>query len=253
MVVTVGRKKPVLGGDRLNILVIQSSSIDPIGLLGEFLAAKGATLHVWLPLLQPQPPAGDYHSLIVLGGSMHAGDDAGFPHLRHAMELIHRFHTAGKPVMGICLGAQLIARTFGAKVYQHTVPELGFTPVTQEPAIAQPWLKALPPRLHLMQWHFDTFDLPPNATLLMSNETCRHQAYCIGPTVYGFQFHLEVTPTIVKAWLADKSDWITANYPDLDQTVRQQLRDYWPTSTCFANALAEEWIALIQRTAQMVS
>jgi len=234
----------------LDILVIQSSEFDPIGLLGEFLTAKGARLHPWLPLNQTQQPAArDYQSLIVLGGSMHAGDDSGFPHLRQVVELIRQFHAADKPIMGICLGAQLIARTFGEKVYQHKAPELGFTPVTIHPDVTQPWLKALPRQLHLMQWHFDTFDLPSDATLLMSNNTCRNQAYCIGPMVYGFQFHLEVTPTIVNSWLADKGDWIDANYPDLDQTITQQLNDHWSTSTCFANALATEWIALIKRTA----
>ncbi len=234
----------------MDILVIQSSELDPIGLLGEFLEAKGATLHPWLPLQQPQiPVASDYQSLIVLGGSMHAGDDSGFPHLRQVVELIHQFHAAQKPIMGICLGAQLIARTFGARVYQHTAPELGFTPVNIHPNVTQPWLKCLPPQLHLMQWHFDTFDLPPGATLLMSNQTCRHQAYCIGPNIYGFQFHLEVTPAIVKDWLADKNDWIETNYPNLDKTVLQQLNDHWSTSTCFANVLVTEWIALIKRSA----
>ncbi|MEO0408127.1 MAG: type 1 glutamine amidotransferase [Cyanobacteria bacterium P01_A01_bin.135] len=243
-----------MGGDRLDILVIQSSPIDPIGLLGEFLAAKGAKLHPWLPLQSPQPPVeSDYQSLIVLGGSMHAADDVGFPHLRQVVDLIRQFHAAGKPVMGICLGAQLIARTFGAWVYPHSAPELGFTPVNIHPEVTLPWLKALPPQLHLMQWHFDTFDLPPKATLLMSNSTCRHQAYCIGPKVYGFQFHLEVTPAIVKHWLADKSDWIADNYPNLDQTVLQQLQDHWSTSTCFANALATQWIDLIKSSTSAAS
>ncbi|MEM8810075.1 MAG: type 1 glutamine amidotransferase, partial [Cyanobacteria bacterium P01_G01_bin.38] len=193
----------------MNILVIQNADHDPIGILGEHLVAQGAHLHTWLAFQQATHPPGDYAGLVILGGPMNAHEDDKFPYLRQIVELIQQFHAEAKPVMGVCLGAQLIARAFGSKVYPHSTPELGFSPLAVvDPTAEEPWLQDCPKDLHLMQWHFDTFDLPPQATLLMTNDVCTHQAYRIGSNIYGFQFHLEVTPDIVSSWLTMKTEWI---------------------------------------------
>ena len=152
--------------------------------------------------------------------------------------------------MGVCLGAQLIARAFGSKVYRHSVPELGFSAlVAADPNPQEPWLKNLPPNLHLMQWHFDTFDLPEQAHLLMTNAICANQAYRIGNNVYGFQFHLEVTPEIVLSWLAMKNAWIEANYPHLERALREQVATYSQQSAAFAAQVADAWIQLVPTAA----
>ena len=230
----------------MDILVIQSSIRDPVGVLGQHLVRLGAQLHTWLPEQQPDPPDGDYAGLILLGGHMNAHEDDQFPHLRQAVELIQGFHQANKPIMGVCLGAQLIALAFGSRVAPHTQPELGFSQLEVLPAATEPWLTAFAPQdLHIMQWHFDTFNLPPDATLLMTNNLCKHQAYRIGSNVYGFQFHFEVTPEIVQSWLAAKSDWIATHYPQLDQRIQQQLERYYPLSSAFAAKVAEGWLQLV--------
>jgi GMP synthase (glutamine-hydrolysing) len=230
----------------VNILVIQSGSLDPIGVLGDALIQKGAKLSTWLAVEQDAPPAGNYAGLILLGGSMNAHEDEKFPHLRQCVALIHQFYAAGKPIMGVCLGAQLIARAFSCQVYPHTRPEIGFAPLTVvDCTAAEPWLQDCPDDLHIMQWHFDTFDLPAQATLLMTNETCRHQAYRVGSNIYGFQFHLEVTPEIVMTWLATKDEWIEINYPHLDQQVIEQLQRHAHQSACFAKRVADFWVDLI--------
>lgn len=232
----------------MNILVVQHIQRDPIGVLGDALIHKGATLSTWRPEKQPAPPEGEYEGLIVLGGPMNAHEDDAFPHLRQTVELIHTFHGEDKPIMGVCLGAQLIARAFGSTVYRHTQPELGFSPVHVVDSVlasgaSEPWLQGCPAPLQLMQWHFDTFDLPPQATLLMTNEVCPNQAYRIGTNIYGFQFHLEITPAIALSWLEIKSDWIAAHYPHLDQQIKDQLDAYAPQSAQFAWAVAAEWLA----------
>ncbi|MGF1570211.1 MAG: type 1 glutamine amidotransferase [Nodosilinea sp.] len=236
----------------MDILVVQNVEQDPIGILGEHLEAEGARLHPWLPLAQPELPLGRYDGLIILGGPMNACEDDKFPHLAQVVDLIHQFHSEDKPIMGICLGAQLIARAFGGQVYPHRVPELGFTAVAPvQNATPEPWLEEFPHGLHLMQWHFDTFDLPPGAELLMTNEVCQHQVYRIGSNIYGFQFHFEVTPAIVMAWMAFKTDWIEAHYPHLQQQLREQLVTYYPQSAQFAAGVAKSWLAQVALAAAL--
>lgn len=229
----------------MKILVIQNSVRDPIGILGEHLLSRGAELIVWLPEQQIQAPQGDFSGLIILGGHMNAHEDEKYPHLKQTVELIHHFHSENKPIMGVCLGAQLVARAFGSQVYPHSTPELGFSPLkVVEPLATEPWLQTCPADLHIMQWHFDTFELPVQATLLMTNDICKHQAYRIGTNIYGFQFHLEVTPEIIADWLTAKSDWIKTHYPNLDKQIQAQITAHGDGAATFADQVAENWLAL---------
>lgn len=229
----------------MKVLVIQNSVRDPIGVLGEHLVKLGAMLFTWLPEQHATPPVGDFAGLIILGGHMNAHEDDNYPYLKHVVDLIHQFHAENKPIMGVCLGSQLIARAFGSQVYPHSQPELGFSPLrVVEPLATEPWLQTCPVDLHIMQWHFDTFDLPVQATLLMTNDICKHQAYRIGTNIYGFQFHLEVTPDIIADWLAAKSDWIDTHYPQLDQQIQEQIEAYADGAATFAEQVAYAWVEL---------
>lgn len=249
----------------MNVLVIQNTALDPIGILGEYLIAQGANLSTWLTEQQATPPAGNYAGLVVLGGPMNAHEDDKFPHLGHTVKLIRQFYAEDKPVLGICLGAQLIARAFGKQVYPHRAPEIGFyplNPVCQNSPVSlgecigkakmtEPWLQSCPADLHIMQWHFDTFELPEQAELLMTNSTCDNQVYRIGRSVYGFQCHLEITPDIVMGWLAKNSDWLENHDPDLGQRVRTQLRAHAVQSAQFAQQIAQFWISLVKSSADI--
>ena len=229
----------------MKILVIQNSVRDPIGILGDHLIYRGAELTTWLPEQQPNLPEGAFSGLIILGGHMNAHEDDKYPHLQQVVTLIRQFHTENKPIMGVCLGSQLIARAFGSQVYPHSTPELGFSPlVVVTDAVTEPWLQNCPANLHIMQWHFDTFDLPGQATLLMTNDICKYQAYRIGTNIYGFQFHLEVTPEIIADWLTAKSDWIDTHYPNLDQQIQEQINIHTDNAATFTEQVAHHWLTL---------
>lgn len=237
----------------MDILVIQHVEADPVGILGRYLEVKGAWLHTWLVPQCPTPPQGSYDGLIILGGPMNACEDRNFPHLARVVELIRQFRREGKPVLGICLGAQLIARAFGSKVYQNDIPELGFTPLFPTSEADEPWLHDYPAGMPMMQWHFDTFDLPTEARLLLTNGVCRNQAFRLGTNIYGLQFHPEVTPEIVMNWMAFKTDWIEANYPHLFEQLRDQLVMHWVQSAQFTEKLANAWYDQVVASAQTVS
>jgi GMP synthase-like glutamine amidotransferase len=167
-------------GSPARLLVVQSCAVTPAGIVGEVAQARGALLttvfpHRGEPL--PRSTAG-FDGLIILGGPMHAGDDAGYPAFPALLALIRRFHAQGKPIFGICLGAQLIARAFGKTVYRFGGCEVGYLPVaiTAEGA-NDPLLAGLAAEQRIMQRHEDSFDLPARAVLLMRNDICANQAF----------------------------------------------------------------------------
>ncbi|PSN15673.1 GMP synthase [filamentous cyanobacterium CCT1] len=234
----------------MDILVVQHVEADPVGILGRYLEVNGAWLHTWLVPQRSTPPQGHYDGLIVLGGPMNACEDEAFPHLARVVALIRDFHSQGKPVLGICLGAQLIARAFGGRVYQNEIPELGFTPLFPVAEATEPWIQDYPPGMPMMQWHFDSFDLPAGARLLLTNEVCANQAFRLGSHTYGLQFHPEVTPEIVMSWIAFKTDWIEAHYPHLSEQLREQLVMHWVQSAQFTEKLANAWYSQVVASAQ---
>jgi GMP synthase-like glutamine amidotransferase len=138
--------------------------------------------------------------LIFMGGPMSANDDLGY--IRRELAIIEQAAAAGKPILGICLGAQLVAKALGARVYRNAVKEIGWYPVTwAEAAARDALLVGLAGSDTVFHWHGETFDLPREAEWLASSDACRHQAFRWGHKVYGFQFHLEVTPDMIADWV----------------------------------------------------
>ena len=134
--------------------------------------------------------------LVVMGGPMSVNDKDEFPWLVPEKQFIREAIDSGKPVLGICLGAQLIASVMGAKVYNNTVKEIGWFPVQGVSSISSSSF-SFPPSTKVFHWHGETFDLPSRATLLAHSEGCENQAFQIGTSVIGLQFHLEITPESV--------------------------------------------------------
>ena len=154
------------------------------------------------------PPIDDVDLLIVLGGPMSVNDEAGYPWLRAEKRLVGDAIDSQTAVLGICLGAQLIASAAGARVYANRHREIGWFPVERvqgdeplEPGSSTPdrpaastLTRAFPDSFDAFHWHGETFDLPAGATHLARSDACEHQAFTLGPNVVGLQFHLETTP-----------------------------------------------------------
>uniref|UniRef100_Q01XS1 Glutamine amidotransferase class-I n=1 Tax=Solibacter usitatus (strain Ellin6076) TaxID=234267 RepID=Q01XS1_SOLUE len=144
------------------------------------------------------PAAEAYTALVFLGGPMSVNDDLDY--LRREMEIIRQAAARRQPVLGICLGAQLIAKAMGARVQPNPKKEIGWFEVEFTDAAARDALFAGFSKETVFHWHGETFDLPEGAELLASSRDCKHQAYRLGSHLYGFQFHLEVTPSMVADW-----------------------------------------------------
>jgi len=178
----------------MSVLVLRHEFFEGLGYFTEKLAGSFRYHDLGAPF-DGEP----YDSLIVLGGPMSANDPEMAPELR----LIERGVGAGVPMLGICLGAQLIAKALGARVHHNDVLEIGWAPVHfTEAARRDPVLGTIPTPSTLFHWHGETFDLPPGAEWLAWSEKCRHQAYRYGSRIYGLQFHPEVTPEMIEDWCA---------------------------------------------------
>ena len=188
----------------VRILVVQHSEQAPGGNFCKGLLERGARLTFLRPAendLLPEDTEG-FEGLLVLGGPQHAFDDELSPHFRPLMELMRLFDRRKKPVAGICLGCQLLARAHGGRICSLDSLELGFMKLTlteegkRDPVVGGVELP------ELMEFHEDSFDLPARASLLVRGERCVNQCFKVGSASYGFQFHLEVDAAIVKRWIA---------------------------------------------------
>ena len=143
-----------------------------------------------------------YHGLIILGGPMNVDMTDEYPHLDIEVRLIQEAMEKGIPILGICLGAQLIAKTLGASVTKNPEREIGWYDVSlTEVGKADPLMKHLEDTKPIFEWHGDTFAIPDGCVHLASSTTCPNQAFRYGDKVYGFQFHMEVDAALVERWL----------------------------------------------------
>lgn len=147
-------------------------------------------------------------AVCVMGGPMNVDEEAKFPFLKAEDAFIRLLIREHIPVLGVCLGSQLIAKALGKKVYKAAAPEIGWGNVRlSDDALADPLFKTLhKTELQVLQWHEDTFDLPDGAVLLATNDLVPHQAFRYGRTTYGFQFHIEVNNTMLLDWFEKKPE-----------------------------------------------
>jgi GMP synthase-like glutamine amidotransferase len=159
----------------------------------------------------PQDLCG-FAGVVVMGGDMSATSDEGFPSRGAELALLQEAVAQRVPVLAVCLGAQLLAAAGGGvAVRGRDGLEVGWLPVTLAPAAAEdPLFADLPSQLEMLSWHEDTFSLPPGATLLATGERYRYQAFRLGPSAWGLQFHIEVDVAAVGAWLDALEDEASA-------------------------------------------
>jgi GMP synthase-like glutamine amidotransferase len=172
----------------------QHVPFEGLGAIEGWLRARGHTLACTRFYAGEPPPVNPdgFDWLIVMGGPMNVYQYEAYPWLSSEKHLIREAITAGKRVLGICLGAQLIADVLGGKVYQNGECEIGWYPVRAVSAgVSSPF--AFPRETPVFHWHGDTFSLPPGSAWLAESDGCAHQAFAVGTRVLGLQFHLEMT------------------------------------------------------------
>jgi GMP synthase-like glutamine amidotransferase len=187
------------------VLVLQHLDADGPAYLGDWLRAQGIAADVRNAQAGDRFPQGiDGHSaLVVLGGEMSANDP--LPTLRQAESLILQAIDLGRPVLGHCLGGQLMARALGARVGPSPAPEVGWLPITVADApLAHDWFGTAPGHT-VFQWHYEAFDLPPGCRALASSPACPNQAFAIGPHL-AMQFHVELDADKLARWAANAGE-----------------------------------------------
>jgi GMP synthase-like glutamine amidotransferase len=157
--------------------------------------------------------------LIVMGGPMSVNDEDKFPWLVPEKKFICEAIHSGKLVLGICLGAQLIASAAGASVYQNHTKEIGWFPIYGIPSDDSSIFR-FPPSLKVFHWHGETFDLPSGATLLAKSDGCENQAFQIGKSVIGLQYHLETTPEAAQEMVSHcRDELVEAKYIQTEEEI----------------------------------
>ena len=205
-------------------LVVQHLEPESSYAIGEALAAAGIQVDQRrADTGEPLPETLDgFDALVVMGGPMSADSDDGYPTRRQELALLAEAVRSGRPTLGVCLGAQLLAAATGGRVLRGASgPEIGWAPVRLEsPAATDHLLSSLPPELSVLHWHGDTFELPPGAVHLASNDRYANQAFRIGPRAWGFQFHLEVDEVAVAAFVEAFGSDLAAVGADGDDLLR---------------------------------
>jgi GMP synthase (glutamine-hydrolysing) len=173
------------------------------GVFDETVEAEGHELERWqVPLGGAPQPAASFDAVMVFGGSMHPDQDERFPWLRREAAFLHEVLAEGVPAIGVCLGAQLLARAAGAWVAPAPAPEIGWFEVELTPAgESDAVLGVLEKRTTAFQWHHYTFGIPAEATELARSEICS-QAFRAG-NAWAVQFHAEVTKEMVESWIEE--------------------------------------------------
>ena len=233
----------------MHVLVIENFPHTPLGQVETALNEAGASLHICRAFVGEAIPThpGAYDALVVLGGGQDALDDAGSPWLPEVAKLTRDFGAADKAVLGICLGAQLIARGHGGKNILGRPIEFGWHEVRPaEAGRKDPVIAALQEGAPIFHWHLDTFALPPGAVHLASSAQTEIQAFRIGRAVYGIQFHFEADRDVVEAWNRHFYDEIAEYVPDWPDRHTVEAERHGVAADAVGLAIARAWVGLVR-------
>ena len=246
------------------VLILRHMPQESAGTLENALSGAGLRVR-YVDLFREVPdklPLDEASGLVVLGGPMNVDEVDRYPFLKLDVQWIQQAIEIKLPLMGICLGAQLLAKALGARVYKNPVKEIGWYPIEwlpaagDDPLFTRGWyphyLRATgadpsctaPPTALIFQWHGDTFDLPRGAVLLARGSSCQNQAFRWGTNAYGLQFHIEMTAAMIDDWLekGGESEVVAAGM------TPQAIRELTPLFLAWMQPLAAE---IFGRFAQM--
>jgi GMP synthase (glutamine-hydrolysing) len=213
------------------VLILRHEPFEHLGHFADLLED-----YVYHDLGEPLPEE-SHSGLIIMGGPMSANDN--LPGLRDELALIEKALHDDVPMLGICLGSQLIARALGARVFRNAELEIGWEPVwLTGTAKDDPVLGGIPSPETFFHWHGETFDLPQGAEWLAYSKKCRHQAYRYGRRVYGIQFHPEITAEMIEDWCRQPVN--CGDVATLSAPIDARLHN--PRAS--ANRMLESWLKL---------
>lgn len=232
----------------MRVAIVENMKVSYPGQVGQALAEAGAEVTV-IPAYTgaPLPTLDDYEALVVLGGEQNARDDQKHPYLANLSALMRAYGDAGKAVLGICLGSQLLARAYGGDNLIGAAPEFGWRVIEKtDHGKADPIFAAVSDSFLSFQWHDDTFTLPPGAVHLAENASARHQAFRLGRAAYGFQFHFEADRQVVDDWKAAFPEVIERKEPGWLERHPALAMTHGRASDEAGLAIARAWVARIR-------
>ena len=219
-------------------------------LFAPYVRGEGHELEEWsLAWRKPAPrPIDDYDAVMVFGGAMHADQDDRHPWLRDENFFLQELLSRRVPMLGVCLGAQLIAKAAHAPVHPASEPEIGWHEVElTDEAADDPIFSKLPPAFTAFQWHYYTFGIPGGAVELARSSVCT-QAFRLGETVWGVQFHPEVTEPQISSWLTEKDLGPEVPRDEIVAETPKRIHEW----NQFGRTLCGAWLEAAERAAAPV-
>lgn len=204
----------------MKVHVLQHVPFEGIGSMASWLSARDASItHSRFYESADLPDQAGLDLVIVMGGPMSVNDEAVFPWLVEEKQFLRDAVQRGLPIIGICLGAQLIASALGARVYPNSAREIGWFEIEATPSASDVF--RFPHRTSVFHWHGETFDLPAGATRLAKSAACANQAFQIGKRVIGLQFHLEMTPECIDSIIKNcRNELVEEAYVQTEAAIR---------------------------------
>ena len=231
----------------MRVAIVENTRVTHHGQVGVALHEAAALIDLYKPWSgQPLPVTVHADALVVFGGEQSALDDHTHPYLPELAKLMSAYTAMDRPVLGICLGSQLMARAFGGTNHLGIAREFGWCEVElTEEGRNDPVLSALPARFPIAQWHSDTFTLPDGAVHLAKSPTATNQAFRVGRASYATQFHFEASRAVMQDWVSSFPEAVTRNDPDFIANHPTLAATKGAEADQHGLAIARAWVSLI--------